>query len=105
MSAVQQILTSRDLCRELDVPLTTLLWNARRHGIGRKIGRDWLFAKEDIERFRQVLRRKRGNPNGWRKAHIRRRAKKKVRELLGGCDGSVQKAASGADPVAISEVR
>lgn len=30
---------------------------ARRHGIGVKVGRDWVFTAEDVEAIRQIPRK------------------------------------------------
>jgi len=49
-----------EVAEELNLAPRSVRDYARRHGIGQKIGRDWLFSEMDIERLQK--RPKKGRP-------------------------------------------
>lgn len=51
---------THEVAEELGVQSQTISRAARRIGVGRKYGRDWMFTREDIEKLRD--RTKPGRP-------------------------------------------
>jgi hypothetical protein len=60
------LLTAADVAAALGLTPSRVRALARSRGVGRRVGRDWLFGASDLERLRE---RTPGRPVGWRKAH------------------------------------
>ncbi len=54
-AAIRELRTTDDAVAELGRSRATITALARRHNIGWRIGRDWLFRPEDIERLRAII--------------------------------------------------
>lgn len=61
------LLTTADVADRLGLTPSRVRALARSRGVGRRVGRDWLFDASDLERLRE---RKAGRPVGWRKAAL-----------------------------------
>ncbi len=54
IETVQTLLTCADVGAELGKSPVTIRALARKHNIGIRIGRDWIFTCADMERFREL---------------------------------------------------
>lgn len=62
---IEGLYTTQSAARELGIDQSRVKRMAATRGLGRKLGRAWLFSREDLEAMRS---RKRGRPTGDAKA-------------------------------------
>jgi hypothetical protein len=51
--ATDTLYTTAEVAEDLGISMARLRLIAARYGIGKKVGRDWLFTDADLEQLRQ----------------------------------------------------